>query len=103
MKLLAFFVLFAISAFAQSTPYVFECSKLPTPSPGCKSYNEMVVANDKDLLSWLKENSSFVCFRPEEDVFFLLGYSNSSYAEFQQVGSVYEEMATVYYSRYKNG
>lgn len=90
VKQIVLFVLFATSALAQSSIYAYDCSKLASPSAGCKSYNEMVIASDKQLLATFKTDTTFVCFRPSEDVFFTLSYAQPSYEEFTRVGSTTE-------------
>jgi hypothetical protein len=106
VKQLSLFLLFATSALAQSSTYAYDCSKLSPASPGCKSYNEMVIANDKQLLSIFQtENIAFVCFRPYQDVFFTLSYAQPTYEEFTRVGSTttYQTPGLLYYVRYKDG
>jgi len=105
VKQLGLFLLFAATALAQGPPYAYDCSKLSSPSAGCKSYNEMVIANDKQLLSSFRTNITFVCFRPYQDVFFTLSYGPSQYESFTKVASTseYEAPAILVYVRYKDG
>jgi hypothetical protein len=90
---------------AQEANYKFDCSTLITTSPGCISYNEMVQNKDTDLLTTLRNNATFVCFRPIEDVFFTLAYTKPDDSSFAKVGStqVYEADGFIYYDRYKSG
>jgi hypothetical protein len=105
VKQLCLFLLFAASALAQSSVYAYDCSKLSPASPGCKSYNEMVFASDKQLLSTFQTDITFVCFRPYTDVFFTLSYAQPSYESFTKVGSTttYQTQGMLYYVRYKDG
>ena len=54
------------------TAYVYDCTKLPYVSAGCPSYNEMIAKGDKDLLELINGSHVFACFRPAEDVFFIV-------------------------------
>src|ERR1700681_1382289 len=100
VKLIVLYLLFAAaSALAQSSIYAYDCSKLTSPSPGCKSYNEMVFASDKQLLSIFETDIAFVCFRPSQDVFFTLSYAQPRYEEFTRVGTTttYQTPGMLYY------
>jgi len=105
VKLIVLYLLLAASALAQSSIYAYDCSKLSPASPGCKSYNEMVFASDKQLLSTFQTDITFVCWRPYKDVFFTLSYAQPSYEEFTRVGSTttYQTPGMLYYVRYKDG
>ena len=65
----------------------------------------MVVKHDKDILRSLAPDShTFICFRPGEDVFIMLAYSeppNSFYA--RKAPGVFHALAMVYYTRYQEG
>src|SRR5438445_5590158 len=85
---------------------MFDCSKLPEPSAGCKSYNEMVRSGDKALRSTLNSSTTtFVCFRPYEDVFITISYEAPSYNAFvkNEVSKLYETSGLLWYARYKQG
>jgi hypothetical protein len=107
-------ILFALvaSALAQAPqtttptmiPYTFDCTTLETPSSGCRSYNEMVTNGDKDLLGIL-DSTTYVCFRPMEDVFFTMSYSSPDYNLFMKsaTSQAYEQFAFFLYARFKGG
>lgn len=66
----------------------------------------MVGSGDKDLLSTLnKNNNTFVCFRPYEDVFLTVSYAVPSYNEFLKnaVSKLFEAYGLLWYARYKQG
>lgn len=58
---------------AQQTGSTMECPD-PEAKIACHSFQELLVAKDADLLYNLKSTMGqrFVCFRPKEDVFFVL-------------------------------
>jgi hypothetical protein len=58
-------------------PYSYDCSMLPYTSAGCDSYNQMVVKQDKDVLSnFAAGGEGLVCFRPDEDFFSVVSYES---------------------------
>lgn len=62
-------VIFSLRARAQTTsePYAFNCNTSHSPSEGCKSYNEMIVKKDKELMEFIENESNvYVRFRPGE-------------------------------------
>jgi hypothetical protein len=73
---------FCCHAAAQDLPlmnYTCDCKKLApaNQSQGCDSYNEMVIKADKDitgLFQFTATTDVLVCFRPAEDVFFIISY-----------------------------
>lgn len=100
-------VILSLRAHAQTTsePYAFNCSTLQSPSEGCKSYNEMIVKKDKELMEFIENESDvYVCFRPGEDVFLFLGFKTPGDAKFRMGSSGYLEAngQTVYF-RYSGG
>jgi hypothetical protein len=79
VKLRILVVFFALPLFAQDqktdtsvaiTPdYTVQCSTLRLAQAACRSYNEMVLAKDDDILSILHAPEAYVCFRNSEDMF----------------------------------
>jgi hypothetical protein len=68
---------------SSALPWAYDCSHLPYQSEGCKSYNEMISKGDKDLASALKGDvHAFVCFRPGEDAFVLVSFSDPAESAF---------------------
>src|SRR5882762_11174254 len=99
-------ILFLASpAIAQEKHYTVNCGKLESPSPGCKSYNDMVTKNDSDVLSQVTADESFVCFRPADDVFFVLSYRFPGPAAFtiKTAGEVNQARGLIFYGRFKEG
>lgn len=97
---------------AQNTPlikYTFDCTQLSAAnqSQGCDSYNEMVVKADKDITDTFQLSSDvLVCFRPQEDAFFIVSYSvptDSEYSHSTTVKNKLEAYAFLSFSRYKDG
>src|ERR1039458_5728551 len=84
--------------------YKADCS-IAGPAPGCKSYNEMVEKNDKDILAILKGSSTFVCFRQGEDTFVVLSYRQPLPTLFHQgaASHVLETFGIVLYRTYTDG
>jgi hypothetical protein len=106
-------VVSAASAFAQqettqpSTTYVYDCTKLPYVSVGCQSYNEMVAKGDKDLFGLINGSHVFGCFRPDEDVFFIVSliepYPSEYTARSAASPNNLQSTGTFSYARFKNG
>jgi hypothetical protein len=107
-----FFLLFlATATAAQEASHVsdardltVECSKFGL-APGCKSYNEMVTSNDKDILQLLEEHT-FVCFRQSEDVFILITIKEPLDRLFRMTDAQAnnsEQPGWLQYSRFKDG
>lgn len=115
VKYIALIVLIAASAFrvgAQepAKAYTFDCTKLSfaNQSQGCESYNEMVVKGDKDITGAFQSSSAsdvLVCFRPAEDVFFVISYKVPDDAEYHRANTpnIFEAVEFLFYSRYKDG
>ena len=55
-------------------------------SPGCGSYNEMMASHDPDLIKTLTTGfyHSFVCFRPDDDVFATLYFVNEDFIVYKK-------------------
>ena len=51
-----------------------DCSTLEN-AVGCKSYNEMFIAKDKDLLESFDDDEAYVCFPESFDEFFVIAFS----------------------------
>jgi hypothetical protein len=89
---------------AETHPYKFDCSTLSYVSAGCASFNEMVAKMDKDILSTLNGNEAFVCFRPDEDVFFVISFQVPDDSEYSPITLGSREAAGVIgYDRFKDG
>jgi hypothetical protein len=110
VKQLALLLLLVNSVFAQETPKVsaerfrVDCSMMGT-APGCKSYNEMVEANDKDILDYLKEGSALACFRENEDVFTLIAFDEPGHELYTKdlKSGLLKTFGLVFYLRFSNG
>ncbi len=89
--------------------YAFDCTQLSAAnqSQGCDSYNEMVVKADKDITDTFQLSSDvLVCFRPQEDTFFIFSYSvpdDDQYHHSTTVKNKLEADAFLSFSRYKDG
>src|SRR5579883_1398679 len=78
-----------------------DCGKLN--SPGCKSFNDMAATNNPDLEDILEAAShSLVCFRPGEDVFFVLAYDQPKAAAFTGQQPGYRIPAVLNFERFKS-
>lgn len=86
---------------------IVDCSLLSAPSPGCRSYNEMVTNSDPELIRVLYSSTSFVCFRPNQDVFFTISYhepqDDSLFVETKSGSGTYEQDSVLSYYRFKSG
>ena len=106
VKIALILIFAAAVAPAQETSYTFNCSKLSVPSAGCTSYNEMITVRDKELMNTLThQEDTFVCFKPSQDMFFLLSYSTPRYESFVKAGtgSTYEALGPLFFATYKTG
>jgi len=117
MKYFALIALIAASAFLQQShaqestrSHNFDCTTLPpgSKSQGCQSYNEMVTKGDKDLVNLFNAstpNDVVVCFRPDEDLFFIISYNVPSDTEYRPNAAKNELQVFSFlsYSRYKDG
>jgi hypothetical protein len=76
-----------------ANPLLADCSG-DRNTQSCQSYNELIRSDDKHLREILSTNS-YVCFRPEEDVFLVIAFHqplpNESYGDM------------IAYERFKNG
>jgi hypothetical protein len=78
-------------------------------SEGCDSYNEMVLKADKDIADAFDPSITsdvLVCFRPHEDVFFLISYHVPYEADYRPSTTLKTKLeANTYlaFSRYKDG
>jgi hypothetical protein len=116
---LAVFVAVAVSlparAFPQQEPpsprpetgYAYDCTKLSYSSAGCQSYNEMVAKGDKDLLGLINGSHVFACFKPDEDVFFIVSlvepYPSEYTARSRASANELQSTGIFSYARFKNG
>jgi hypothetical protein len=104
-------LLAAASLFAQDAQIAIkpklklDCSKFDD-SRGCRSYNEMVEKEDYDIIASINAlYHSFVCFRPDEDVFIIF-YFPSLTLDYRAVPPnklIVVAKGHVYYARYKDG
>lgn len=91
-----------ISQYSQPKPV--DCSKFSDSLPGCKSFNEMLGSNDKDVVSSVGGiYQAYVCFRADEDVFTIISYLPPSNEQFRKATFGVEMQATAYLSRYEAG
>src|SRR5437879_2842775 len=85
---------FALPTHAQTIeePFTFNCTTLQAPSEGCKSYNEMVIKKDQELMQFItNESEVYACFRPGNDVFLFLAFKTPGDAKFKKGKSGYLE------------
>ena len=85
----------------------FDCTKLPYASAGCQSYNEMLTKGDKDLFGLVNGSHVFACFKPDEDVFFVVSliepYASEYTAPSRTAADNLQSTGIVSYARFKNG
>jgi len=109
IKLVLVIGMCASAALAQDQPsstppkdYSVDCSKFSL-SPGCKSFTELVDSKDKDILDRLV-GDSFVCFRPDEDVFLIASYLKPDESAYLRTGKYTSEQTGIFfYNRFKEG
>lgn len=112
MKQFAIILAFAAMTLAQDTPALsanplqVDCTKVESLS-ACASFNEMVYAKDKDLLSSIQGGDhTFVCFRTSEDVFIVISLSSPydrGFAKPAPGKTASSQFGRVRYKRYKDG
>lgn len=80
-----------------------DCREQWSDLDSCKSFAELVQNKDKDLLNTLKPGeNTFVCFRPEEDAFFIIDWEILS--AFRKTSAVEHRAAGMtQYDLYRNG
>jgi hypothetical protein len=104
---LPFIVLLTSFASGQTVqePYTFNCNTLQSPSDGCKSYNEMILKRDQQLMQFLEnEKDVYACFRPNEDVFLFMTFRTPGDSQFKMGKSGYlEAKGQIVYFRYSDG
>jgi hypothetical protein len=102
--LFAFVILLAAS-FTHAQAYGVNCDTQPMSSQGCKSYDDMIMSRDKELIEFIdNESDMYVCFRPNVDVFFLLGFKKPSESRFKTGNTGYPEATGQgLYFRYSDG
>lgn len=84
-------------------PVPVDCSTLGD-APGCKSFNEMLAAGDKDILnSTSGRQDSLICFRENDDLFLILSFSRPDHFLPQKETGFVHSFAWVAYERYKGG
>jgi len=85
----------------------YDCTKLPYASAGCQSYNEMLAKGDKDLLGLINGSHVFACFKPDEDVFFVVSliepYPSEYTARSGASPNNLQSTGSFSYARFKNG
>jgi hypothetical protein len=84
-----------------------ECSKFQEYLPGCKSFNEMLAARDKDIFPQLSSKSfdAFVCFQETEDVFTFISFAkplDSGFRKGVSAGTA-NQYGTIKVTRFENG
>lgn len=69
----------------------------------CKSFNEMIQNRDDEILVAIKY-PSFVCFRPDEDEFFMFSDIEPSDLVYKDVSKTMSQATSIaFYYRYKKG
>jgi hypothetical protein len=88
-------------------PEPVDCKKFSEYLPGCTSFNEMLAADDKGVVSKLTGlNHGYVCFRTAEDVFTIISIRKPAADLFKKVvgdPELVEMFAVATIERYKNG
>jgi hypothetical protein len=82
------------------------CDKFAEDLPGCKSFNEMLAAQDKDVLRSLAgSDQAYVCFRTGEDVFTIVSFEKTDdlYSFKKTATSIAETSGFPTLTRYKEG
>jgi hypothetical protein len=111
------FLVVVVSAVASALPpqeaepprpeAAYDCTKLPYASAGCQSYNEMLAKGDKDLLGLINGSHAFACFKPDEDVFFVVSliepYPSEYTARSGASPNNLQSTGSFSYARFKNG
>lgn len=79
----------------------------PDARVACRSFQELLAAKDEDLMYNLKPamGQVFICFRPKEDVFFLLRGSDPDDERWEKKerSAIFTQSSAVELSRFKNG
>jgi hypothetical protein len=85
----------------------YDCTKLPYASAGCQSYDEMLAKEDKDILGLVNGSHVFACFKPDEDVFFVVSliepYPSEYTARSGTSPNNLQSTGIFSYARFKNG
>ena len=104
----------AQTATTQSRPAAEQAARaLECPDPAakvaCHSFQELLAAKDEDLMYTLRRRLQdgngqvFVCFRPREDVFFLLWYGEPEDQEWTKETGTFTAPGTAELLQFKNG
>jgi hypothetical protein len=102
VKIALLVLLAAQLALGQDKKFAADCSgNLNLPS--CKSYNASLAAKNKDLMPMLAGHT-FVCFRREEDTFFVVAFDQPSPEQLAPAkgGDESQATGTVKYHRFKD-
>lgn len=94
------------SPVVKAPPKLTDCNKFAEPSPGCKSFNDMLTGKDKDILTSLGDAYwTYVCFRTGEDVFTVVSVSVPTHYAFSKYGTsgTLAQTGIAFIDRYKNG
>ncbi len=82
--------------------HTVDCSQFEN-TQSCKSYNEMVNANDKDILRMF-EGTTLACFSDNADSFVTLSFSEPLGASYKKVGpGLWKARGRVTYNRFAYG
>ncbi|HET8892091.1 MAG TPA: hypothetical protein VFQ41_24550 [Candidatus Angelobacter sp.] len=88
-------------------PGPVQCEKFTDYLPGCKSFNDMIAAQDTDLLTSLTGHyQAYVCFRTGEDVFTVVSFQDTEVlSDFKRVTGtgMAETFGLAELNRYKDG
>ena len=84
-----------------------DCNKFGADLPGCKSFNELLAANDKDVTVMLGvDNEAYTCFRTDEDVFVIVSMEKPEPERFKKVANQPYSLvmfAVAYVEKFENG
>jgi hypothetical protein len=68
----------------------------------CASFNEMITQKDDSILKRLASQVAFVCFRPQEEVFFIISYNPPLFAD-EKSKTIQRQNGLVTYEIFKDG
>jgi hypothetical protein len=70
----------------------------------CQSFNEMIDQRDETLMKSLVSNIAFVCFRSNEDVFFVVNFEPPTFLDEPSAKKPIQTVTGfIYYERFKEG
>ena len=98
---------YSFSLVARGRPRQTEDRRLHNPSftiGWFRSFNEMVIKGDKDILSYLDTNNYvYTCFRPAEDVFIILSYHEPFDFQYKKDAEGLSASGFIKYVRFSEG